>query len=54
MSSAEAEFYAMVAGAQSALYIRNFAMEAWNTKRVNVPIQTDSATGKCMATRQGV
>jgi hypothetical protein len=34
LSSAEAEFYAISTGAQEALYIRNFIMEALNTKRM--------------------
>ena len=53
LSSAEAEFYAIGTGAQEALYIRNFIMEALNTKRINVRIHTDSSAGKSMA-RQGV
>ena len=54
LSSAEAELYAISTGAQEALYVRNFIMEALNTKRVNVRIHTDSSAGKSMATRQGV
>ena len=54
LSSAEAEFYAISTGAQEALYVRNFIMEALHTKRVNVRIHTDSSAGKSMATRQGV
>ena len=54
LSSAEAEFYAIGTGAQEALYIRNFIMEALNTKRINVRIHTDSSAGKSMASRQGV
>ena len=54
LSSAEAEFYALGAGAQEAVYIRNFIMEALNTKRINVRIHTDSLPGKSMSTRQGV
>ena len=54
LSSAEAEFYSTGTGAQEALYIRNFIMEALNTKRINVRIHTDSSAGKSMATRQGV
>ena len=41
LSLAEAEFYAIGTGAQEALYIRNFIMEALNTKRLNVRIHTD-------------
>ena len=54
LSSAEAEFYAIGTGAQEALYIRNFIMEALNTKRINVRIHTDSSAGKSMVTRQRV
>ena len=51
LSPAEAEFHAIGTGAQEALYIRNFFMEALNTKRINVRIHTDSSAGKSMATR---
>jgi len=49
-----AEVYATGTGAQEALYIRNFIMEALNTKRINLRIHTDSSAQKSMATRQRI
>eukprot|EP00438_Fugacium_kawagutii_P000632 Skav224354 [mRNA] locus=scaffold2411:362652:363395:- [translate_table: standard] len=54
LSSAEAEFYAIGAGCQEALFIRNFIKEAFGYHKLNIRIHTDSSAGKSMASRQGV
>ena len=51
--SAEAELYAINAGATEALHIRNLLMELLKVNKVNIKIHRDSSSGKSMATRIG-
>ena len=53
LSSAESELYAICAGVNEGLHLRNFLLETNICSKLNLRIHTDSAAGKSIATRQG-
>ena len=53
LSSAESELYAICAGVNEGLHLRNFLLETNIGSKLNLRIHTDSTAGKSIATRQG-
>ena len=53
LSSAESELYAICAGVNEGLHLRNFLLETNICSKLNLRIHTDSTAGKSIATRQG-